>query len=122
MLAFGSDAEERKTTNGKKKEGVDDGESRDVSSGSPSWSEPVAQSADYRPKENTKKPVVPSRDEGEKDSGKQDASASQASGEVWQTQVRGVFWGRVREDGRRQNYCGNKRMKGTRKPVTHEGG
>ncbi|KAJ1127147.1 hypothetical protein NDU88_005550 [Pleurodeles waltl] len=58
MLAFGSDAEERKTTDRKEKEGVDDGESRDVSRGSPSWAEPAAPSADYRPKENTKKLVV----------------------------------------------------------------
>ncbi|KAJ1191578.1 hypothetical protein NDU88_000894 [Pleurodeles waltl] len=66
MLAFGSGAEERKTTDGEKKEGVDDGELRDVSSGSPSWAEPAAPSADYRPKENRKKPVVPSRDEGDR--------------------------------------------------------
>ncbi|KAJ1116631.1 hypothetical protein NDU88_004837 [Pleurodeles waltl] len=65
-LAFGSDVEERKMTDGKKKEGVDDRESRDVSRGSPSWAEPAAPSADYRPKENTKKPVIPSRDEGDR--------------------------------------------------------
>ncbi|KAJ1122526.1 hypothetical protein NDU88_001012 [Pleurodeles waltl] len=64
MLAFGSDVEERKTTDGKKKEGMEDRESRDVSRGSPSWAEPAAPSADYKPKENTKKPVVPSMDEG----------------------------------------------------------
>ncbi|KAJ1152590.1 hypothetical protein NDU88_005365 [Pleurodeles waltl] len=34
-------------------------------------------------------------------SGKQDASASPASGEAWQTQVRGVFGRRVWEDGRK---------------------
>ncbi|KAJ1198916.1 hypothetical protein NDU88_002754 [Pleurodeles waltl] len=66
VLAVGSVAEERKTTEGKKKEGMDDWESRDVCSGSPSWAEAAAPSADYSPKENTKKPVVPSRDEGDR--------------------------------------------------------
>ncbi|KAJ1169622.1 hypothetical protein NDU88_001513 [Pleurodeles waltl] len=63
---FGSVAEEKKTTDGDKKEGVDDGESRDISHGSPSWVEPATLSADYSPKENTKEPGVPSRDEGER--------------------------------------------------------
>ncbi|KAJ1218268.1 hypothetical protein NDU88_005851 [Pleurodeles waltl] len=58
----------------------------------------------------------------ETDSGKQNASTSHASGEAWQTQVRGVFWGRVREDGRISKYCENKKVKGTRKPITHKGG
>ncbi|KAJ1199718.1 hypothetical protein NDU88_003551 [Pleurodeles waltl] len=48
-------------------------------------------------------------------SGKQDTNASHASGEAWQTQVRGVFWGRARENGRR-------RVKGTCTPILHEGG
>ncbi|KAJ1161924.1 hypothetical protein NDU88_002404 [Pleurodeles waltl] len=65
-LAFGSGTEERKMTDGKKKEGVDVRELRDVSSGSPSWAEPAAPSAEYRPKENKKKPVVPSWDEGDR--------------------------------------------------------
>ncbi|KAJ1120188.1 hypothetical protein NDU88_008362 [Pleurodeles waltl] len=65
LLASGSVAEERKTADREKKEGEDDRESRAVSSGSSSWAEATAPSADYSQKENTKKPVVPSRDEGD---------------------------------------------------------
>ncbi|KAJ1100307.1 hypothetical protein NDU88_005393 [Pleurodeles waltl] len=63
-LAFGSGEEERKTTDGTKEEGVDDRKLRGVSSGSPGCAELTAPSADCRPQENRKKPVVPSGDEG----------------------------------------------------------
>ncbi|KAJ1188627.1 hypothetical protein NDU88_005386 [Pleurodeles waltl] len=65
LLASGSVAEERKTADRDKTEGEDDGEFRAISSGPSSWVEVTAPSADYSRKENTKKPVVPSRDEGD---------------------------------------------------------
>ncbi|KAJ1137588.1 hypothetical protein NDU88_003986 [Pleurodeles waltl] len=66
LLAFGSGEEEKKTTDGTEKEGVDDRKLRDVSSGSSGCAGPTAPSADCRPKENRKKPVVPSGDEGDR--------------------------------------------------------
>ncbi|KAJ1151650.1 hypothetical protein NDU88_004430 [Pleurodeles waltl] len=65
LLASGSAAEERKTAEREKQEGEDDGESRAVSSICSSWAEVTAPSADYSPEEEPKKPVVPSRDEGD---------------------------------------------------------
>ncbi|KAJ1147005.1 hypothetical protein NDU88_013256 [Pleurodeles waltl] len=108
-LAFGSVAEERETTDREKKEGVDDGESRDVSSRSPSWAEPAVPSAYHRPKENTKRPVVPSRDKGDRlrEAGREcqpHFRRSVADAGVW------GFWGRVREDGRRRKQKGEGHM------------
>ncbi|KAJ1132221.1 hypothetical protein NDU88_010548 [Pleurodeles waltl] len=65
LLVSWTAAEERKMADREKKEGEDYGESRAISSSSSSWAEPTAASAVHSQEENTKKPVVPSRDEGE---------------------------------------------------------
>ncbi|KAJ1172965.1 hypothetical protein NDU88_004807 [Pleurodeles waltl] len=65
-MAIGSGEERRKTTNGTKEEDVDNRSLPGVSSGSLGCAEPTAPSADCRPKENRKKPVVPSGDGGDR--------------------------------------------------------
>ncbi|KAJ1117283.1 hypothetical protein NDU88_005483 [Pleurodeles waltl] len=63
--AIPSAAVERKTADLEKQEGEDDGESRADSSGSSSGAEVTVLSAVYTAEEEPKKPVVPSRDEGD---------------------------------------------------------
>ncbi|KAJ1117284.1 hypothetical protein NDU88_005484 [Pleurodeles waltl] len=65
LLASRSAAVERKTADLEKQEGEDDGESRADSSGSSSGLEATVLSAEYTAEEEPKKPVVPSRDEGD---------------------------------------------------------
>ncbi|KAJ1176847.1 hypothetical protein NDU88_002114 [Pleurodeles waltl] len=65
LLASRSAAVERKTADIEKQEGEDDGESRADSSGSSSGAEATVPSAEYTAEEEPKKPVVPSRDEGD---------------------------------------------------------
>ncbi|KAJ1202134.1 hypothetical protein NDU88_005935 [Pleurodeles waltl] len=65
LLPSGSAAEERKTADREKQEGEDDEETRALSSGSSGWTEATTLSANYTPEEEPKKPMVPSRDEGD---------------------------------------------------------
>ncbi|KAJ1160064.1 hypothetical protein NDU88_000566 [Pleurodeles waltl] len=86
LLASGSAAEERKTADREKRGGKDDGESRAGRRRPPH--QPITA--------KRKKPRSRWSHPGTKEttSGKQDLSASHASGEAWQTLVRGVFGGR----------------------------
>ncbi|KAJ1172966.1 hypothetical protein NDU88_004808 [Pleurodeles waltl] len=83
-MAIGSGEERRKTTNGTKEEDVDNRSLPGVSSGSLGCAEPTAPSADCRPKENRKKPVVPSGDGGDRLRGSRRETLLEMLAEQWE--------------------------------------